>query len=220
MKRFFGFVSGNAGGGLSLYNRYVLPRLINAAMRTGELTRFREKIIPAARGVVLEVGIGSGLNLPFYTSDVTMLCGVDPSRELLVMAKRRTASLPCPVELYEQRSHSLPFADGAIDTTVFTWSLCSIAEPDAALREVRRVLKPGGSLLFVEHGLSPDRRVQAWQNRLTPAWRRLSGGCHLNRDVAGLIRGAGFTITDLKTGYIAGPKLATYMYEGRATIDQ
>jgi ubiquinone/menaquinone biosynthesis C-methylase UbiE len=205
---------------LSLYNRYVLPRLINAAMRTEELTSFRERIIPVARGVVLEVGVGSGLNLPFYTTQVDEVRAVDPSHELVAMARLKTAALPFGVTFYEQPSHPLPFADSSMDTAVMTWSLCSIPDPAAALRELRRVLKPGAELLFVEHGLSPDRGVQTWQNRLTPAWRRLAGGCHLNRDVTELIRAAGFTITDLKTGYTAGPKFATYMYEGRATIDQ
>jgi ubiquinone/menaquinone biosynthesis C-methylase UbiE len=204
---------------LSLYNRYVLPRLINAAMRTEELRSFRERIIPEARGVVLEVGVGSGLNLPFYMAQVAEVRAVDPSHELLTMARSKVASLPFGVTFYEQSSHPLPFPDNSVDTAVITWSLCSIPDPSAALREVRRVLKPGGgTLLFVEHGLSPDRRVQTWQNRLTPAWRKLAGGCHLNRDVTGLISDAGFTITDLKTGYTAGPKFATYMYEGRAVV--
>jgi ubiquinone/menaquinone biosynthesis C-methylase UbiE len=204
---------------VSLYKRYVLPRLIDATMRHAEIARVRVRIVPRARGVVLEVGVGSGLNLPFYTSAVTRLYGVEPSAELLAMARPKTAGLPFPVEFLEQESERLPLSDATVDTVVITWSLCSIRNPETALREISRVLRPGGSLFFVEHGLAPDAGVQTWQNRLTPMWRRLAGGCHLNRKMDDLIRAAGFTVTELRTGYLPGPKFATYMYEGRATID-
>ena len=206
---------------MSLYNRYVLPRLVDLVMRNEEMTRFRQRHVPAARGAVLEVGIGSGLNLPFYSAEVTHLCGVDPSLELLDMARRRAAGFPFRVELLAQESDRLPVGDAVFDNAVMTWSLCSIREPGAALREIARVLKPSGSLIFVEHGLAPESRVQTWQNRLTPVWRRVAGGCHLNRNVDDLIRAAGFTIAELQTGYLPGPRIATYMYEGRAVkIDQ
>ena len=192
-------------------------------MRQDEMTRFRERIVPRAHGVVLEIGAGSGLNLPFYTSRVSTLYGVDPSGELLAMARPKTAGLPFRVEWLEQDAERLPLRDAAVDTAVITWSLCSVRHPKSALREVSRVLKPGGSLFFVEHGLAPDARVQTWQNRLTPMWRRLAGGCHLNRKMDDLIRAAGFALTELRTGYLPGPKFATYMYEGLAiakTLDE
>lgn len=171
-------------------------------------------MIPRARGSVLEVGIGSGLNLPFYTPAVTRLCGVDPSAELLAMARTNAARAMFPVELRHQPAASICLETESIDTAVVTWTLCSIADPVAALREMRRVLKPGGVLLFVEHGLSPDAGVRAWQNRLTPVWRRLAGGCHLNWKMDDVIRAAGFTIAELQTGYVPGPRPLTYMYEG------
>jgi ubiquinone/menaquinone biosynthesis C-methylase UbiE len=201
---------------MSLYNRYLLPRLIDLVMRNEDMSRFRQRRVPAARGVVLEIGIGSGLNLPFYSSAVTRLYGVDPSPELLALARRRAAGLRFDVELLEQESDRLPVADNAIDTVVMTWSLCSIRDPRAALREMSRVLKPGGRLIFVEHGLAPDPGVRAWQNRLTPLWRRIAGGCHLDRKVDDLIREAGFAIAELQTGYLSGPKFATFTYEGSA----
>lgn len=185
-------------------------------MAREEATRLRAAYVPAARGVVLEIGIGSGLNLPFYTSAVTHLHGVDPSAELLAMARDKVAAAPFPVELLNREAGQIPLADASIDTVVVTWSLCSIANPTGALREMRRVLKPGGALIFVEHGLSPDAGVRKWQNRLTPVWRLFTGGCHLNRKMDDLIRSAGFTIAELRTEYVPGPRAFTYMYEGRA----
>jgi len=185
-------------------------------MTQGEATRLRAAHVPAARGVVLEVGIGSGLNLPFYTRDVTRLYGIDPSKELLAMAKEKASAVPFPVELFNQEAERIPLAAASVDTVVITWSLCSIANPAAALREMRRVLKPSGALIFIEHGLSTDARVRKWQNRLTPVWRRFTGGCHLNRKMDDLVRAAGFTIDELRTEYVPGPRAMTFMYEGRA----
>jgi len=202
-----------------IYDRYLLPRLINFAMSLGETTRLRTAFIPGARGVVLEIGFGSGLNLPFYTSSVTRLYGVDPSAELIAMARARVASAPFPVELFNQGADRIPLAAGSVDTVVVTWSLCSIADPIAVLGEIRRVLKPGGAFIFVEHGLAPDAHVRKWQNRLTPVWRRVAGGCHLNRPMADLIRDAGFAIDDLRTEYVPGPRPMTFMYEGIAHVN-
>ncbi|RPI53209.1 MAG: class I SAM-dependent methyltransferase [Acidobacteria bacterium] len=204
---------------MTLYDRYVLPHLIEFAMSRDEATRLRRTYIPRARGIVLEIGIGSGLNLPFYTKDVTRLYGVDPSAELLAMARARAASASFPVELLNQSAERLPLAEGSIDTVVVTWSLCSVADPVAALGEIRRVLTPDGTFIFVEHGLAPDAGVQKWQNRLTPAWRRVAGGCRLNRPMAAMIRDAGFTIADLRTEYVPGPRPMTFMYEGTAHAD-
>jgi SAM-dependent methyltransferase len=132
------------------------------------------------------------------------------------MAVRKAAPVPFPVEFLHRQADRVPLPDGSVDTAVSTWTLCSIADPLSALREVRRVLTPGGVLVFIEHGLSPDAAVQTWQNRLTPIWRRIAGGCHLNRRIGGLIESAGFRIEELRTGYVRGPRLGTYMYEGRA----
>ena len=200
----------------TFYDRRVLPWLINCAMRHEEATRLRRANVPAARGVVLEVGIGSGLNLPFYTGAVTQLYGVDPSAELLEMAAPKARETPFPVELFNQDARSLPLTSESVDTVVVTWALCSIGDPAGALREMRRVLKPAGTLIFVEHGLSFDAGVRRWQNRLTPVWRRFAGGCHLNRKMDDLVREAGFALLDLRTGYVPGPRAFTFMYEGRA----
>jgi ubiquinone/menaquinone biosynthesis C-methylase UbiE len=200
----------------NFYDHHVLPRLINFAMTREEATHLRKVNVPAASGVVLEMGIGSGLNLPFYTSAVTRLYGVDPSAELLAIAKPKAAAAPFPVELLNRDASRLPLAADSVDTVVVTWSLCSIADAPEALREMRRVLKPGGTMIFVEHGLSPDAGIRKWQNRLTPFWRRFTGGCHLNRKMDDLVRDAGFTIVDLRKGYAAGPRALTFMYEGLA----
>ena len=200
---------------MNFYNRRVLPTLINLAMTRDDVTRLRAAHIPAAHGVVLEVGIGSGLNLPFYTSAVTRLYGIDPSAELLAMAREKTAAVPFPVELFNRDAERIPLADASIDTVVVTWSLCSIPNAADALRDMRRVLKPGGTLIFVEHGLSPDPGVRKWQNRLTPFWRVFAGGCHLNRKMDDLVRDAGFTIAELHTEYVPGPRALAFMYEGR-----
>jgi len=204
---------------VGLYNRWVLPRLINFAMTRDEATRLRAAHVPAARGVVLEVGIGSALNLPFYTGAVTRLYGVDPSAQLLTMARENVASAPFPVHLLNCDAEHIPLADGSVDTVVVTWSLCSIANVLEALGEMRRVLKPGGSFIFIEHGLSPDAGVRKWQNRVTPLWRVFAGGCHLNRKIDDLVRAAGFSIEHLRTGYVPGPRALTFMYEGRARTD-
>jgi ubiquinone/menaquinone biosynthesis C-methylase UbiE len=205
--------------GMDFYRRYVLPRLINFAMSHDDVMRLRGVLVPNAKGIVLEAGIGSGLNMPFYSNDVTKLYGVDPSPELLRMARERAASMLFPVALLEREAEHIPLAAESVDTVVVTWSLCSIANPEAALRELRRVLRPGGTFIFVEHGLAPEAGVRKWQNRLTPVWKRFAGGCHLNRPVADLIRNAGFTITDLRTEYLPGPRPMTFMYEGIAHAD-
>lgn len=201
---------------MGFYDRWVLPRLINFAMRSGELAPYRARVLSAARGRVLEIGIGSGLNLPFYTEAVAKLYGLDPSAELLDMARRGAQAAPFPVELLAGSAETIPLPDRSIETVVMTWSLCSIPDPDRGLREMRRVLVPGGELLFVEHGLAPEPRVEAWQHRLTPAWKRIGGGCHLNRSMDRLITAAGFDIIELHKGYMNRLKPVTFMYEGRA----
>ena len=180
---------------MGLYRRFVLPRLIDVSMRNKDAAEIRSKVIPAARGVVLEVGVGSGLNIPFYTAAVSRLYAVDPSIELLNMARRKAVGAPFPIEFLNHAAERMALADRDVDTAVVTWSLCSMADALAALREVKRVLKPDATLIFVEHGLSPDLSVQAWQNRINPIWRRVAGGCNLNRRIDQVIRGAGFAIS-------------------------
>jgi ubiquinone/menaquinone biosynthesis C-methylase UbiE len=202
---------------MGLYSKYLLPRIIDLSMRNKEITRVRAECIPQARGEVLEVGLGSGLNLPFYSREVSHVFGVEPSAELQQMAQRRAANAPIKVKfLLQSAEEHLPLSDGAIDTVVITWTLCSIPDVAQALREVKRVLKRDGRLLFVEHGRAPDNSVAKWQDRLTPTWKRITGGCHLNRKMDDLITAAGFRISDLKTWYLPGPQPITFTYLGTA----
>ena len=200
---------------MNLYSRFVLPRLIDIAMKQKRVRERRARLVPEAYGAVLEIGIGSGLNLPYYGSRVTRICGVDPSAELLALARRNAKRSGVEVELLRRSAERLPFREASFDSALMTWSLCSIADPLAALREVKRVLRPGGELFFLEHGLAPDARVAAWQRRLTPLWRPLAGGCHLDRRMAELVLGV-FPTVALETYYLEGPRILTYMYEGRA----
>jgi ubiquinone/menaquinone biosynthesis C-methylase UbiE len=185
-------------------------------MGTDRLDAYRRRTIRAASGVVLEIGAGSGQNLPFYRSAVDHVCAIDPSAELPRLARNRIADVPMAVSLVRGSAEQLPFADSVFDTIATTWTLCSIPNPVAALIEMRRVLKPVGNLVFVEHGLSPESRVARWQHRFTPCWKRIAGGCHLDRKIDDLIRAAGFRLSDIETRYIDGPKLMTFMYHGQA----
>jgi ubiquinone/menaquinone biosynthesis C-methylase UbiE len=200
---------------MGLYRDYLLPRLINLAMQHRGLAPYRNRIVAQATGRVLEIGIGSGLNLPFYRQ-ATRIVGIDTSPKLLEMAREEGQRTPVPLELIEASAENLPIEDRSIDTIVMTWTLCSIPEPGPALGEMHRVLKPTGHLLFVEHGRAPEPRVQWWQDHLTPLWKHLSGGCHLNRPVSELIQNAPFHTEQLDTGYMPGPKPMTFMYEGSA----
>ena len=199
-----------------LYERWVLPPLLDRAMHQQQIEKYRRNLIPAARGTVLEIGVGSGLNLRHYGAEVTRVVGLDPSRRLLSMARPRARAAKPPVDLMEGSATAIPLGDASIDTLVMTWTLCSIPDPLAALGEMRRVLRPGGVLLFIENGLSPEPGVARWQHRLTPFWRPFAGGCRLNRKMDDLIRAGGFAIAELKEGYAHGPRPMTYMYEGRA----
>jgi ubiquinone/menaquinone biosynthesis C-methylase UbiE len=202
---------------MGFYSKHVLPRIIDLAMRNPESTRLRAEWIPRACGDVLEIGIGSGLNLPFYSSEVKHIYGVDPSLELQQIARKRRRIDPHKVEFLTQSAeHPLMLADSSIDTAVMTWTLCSIPEPERALGEIRRVLKRDGRLIFIEHGHARDLNVAKWQNALTPLWKRIGGGCHLNRRPADTIASSGFQIMKLKTDYLPGPRLLTYTYQGVA----
>lgn len=201
---------------MGLYQHHLLPLLTDWAMAQSVLGDFRSRVVGGARGRVLEIGIGSGRNLPFYGPVVEEVVGVDPSAKLLTMARRAAAASPRPVNLVERTAERLPFPEGSFDTVVVTWSLCSIPDPIAALREARRVLKPDGQLRFAEHGLAPDPGVQRWQHRLTPLWMRCAGGCHLDRKMDDLIRASGFRLSELETGYLPGIKVLAFLYEGTA----
>lgn len=199
------------------YERHVLPLLLDLAMRHRRLAAYRRRVIAAARGTVLEIGVGSGLNLPFYGPAVERVYGVDPSPALLALAASRGARAAPKLLLIRAEAERLPLAAAAFDTVVMTWTLCTVADPAAALAELKRVLRPGGRLLFVEHGLAPEPSIARWQLRLTPWWKRIGGGCHLDRQADALLRAAGFALGELGTGYMKGPKPFTYMYEGSAT---
>jgi ubiquinone/menaquinone biosynthesis C-methylase UbiE len=201
---------------VNFYERCILPPLLDLAMQQRRLDPYRRAVMAAAHGRVVEIGVGSGLNFKYYGEQAEMVFGIEPSRHLLAMARRRAQAAGVRTMLIQASATALPLAERSVDAAVMTWVLCSIPDPLAALREIRRVLKPGGKLLFAEHGLSPELGVERWQHRLTPIWRRLAGGCHLNRNTAELMRSAGYQIAELRTGYARGPRPMTYMYEGCA----
>lgn len=202
---------------MSLYARHILPRLIDFTCGLKPTMRQRAKLVPQARGRVLEMGVGSGLNLPFYDADrVTQLHALDPSPELWRLAGERVAELGIAVEYLEAGAEAVPLGDRSVDTVVITYTLCTLPDVAGALAEARRVLRRGGQLLFCEHGAAPDRGVRRWQDRLNPAWRRLAGGCHLNRNAPALIEQAGFRITALDSMYLPGWRPASFNVWGSA----
>jgi SAM-dependent methyltransferase len=203
-------------GSMGFYSDIILPRLCDLAMRNKRLVPFRERVIGAAEGRVLEIGVGSGLNLPFYRLPVREVLALEPAPRLVTMARSASRGASIPVSFLEASAEAIPLEDHCVDTIVTTWTLCSIPRAAAALADMRRVLRPGGKLLFVEHGLAPDEGVRRWQDLMTPAWRCISGGCHLNRPIRSMIEGAGFRIDRIETGYMPGPKPMTFMYEGSA----
>jgi ubiquinone/menaquinone biosynthesis C-methylase UbiE len=201
---------------MSLYQRHVLPCLLHLVMRQKQLVPFRKRVIGAAEGRVLEIGIGSGLNLALYGPAVSSVIALEPSPELLHMACARATAAAVPIALLDASAEAIPLDAGTCDTVVTTWTLCTIPDASYALAEMRRVLKPGGALLFVEHGRAPESRVAHWQDRLDPLWSRLAGGCHLNRKMDDLIAGNGFRIESLVNARLPGPRTHTFLYEGRA----
>lgn len=179
--------------------------------------RQREKIVPLAEGRVLEIGIGTGLNIPFYdTRKVAHLWGLDPSAEMWAIAKKNAASHHLDAEFIQSGAESIPLDNDSADTVLITYTLCTIPDAHAALDEIRRVLKPGGSLIFCEHGSAPDKHIERWQNRLNPLWKKLAGGCNLNRPIPGLLGQAGFKSGDMQTMYLPGWRPATFNYWGTA----
>jgi ubiquinone/menaquinone biosynthesis C-methylase UbiE len=185
-------------------------------MRSRQLQPYRERVISAANGRVLEVGIGSGLNLALYPQQVCEIVGLEPAHRLIGMAQQAAERAGLKVPLIEGAAESIPLQRNSIDTVVTTWTLCTVSDPVGALVEMRRVLKPSGQLLFVEHGLAPEKKIRRWQNRLDPVWKRIAGGCHLDRPIRELIEKAGFHIAQLDMRYAEGPRVMTFFYQGRA----
>jgi ubiquinone/menaquinone biosynthesis C-methylase UbiE len=193
-----------------------LPRLLHLAMQQAVLLPFRQRVVGAAVGRVLEIGIGSGLNLPLYGAGVSSVIGLDPSAELLHMAQGRAEAGQVEVTLVDATAEAMPLDAASVDTIVTTWTLCTISDAPRALAEMRRILRPDGRLLFVEHGRAPEPGIARWQDRLDPLWRRISGGCHLNRKIDELIAGNGFRIEVLANARVPGPRTHTFFYEGWA----
>ena len=204
----------------SWYDRHLLPHLIDIACGMKPVRRQREMIVPLARGRVLEVGIGTGLNMPYYDrARVRYIIGVDPALQMHRLAAKRIARAGLDVELVGVTAETIPLEDASIDTVVTTYTLCTIPDPVTALAEMRRVLAPGGRLLFCEHGRAPDESVRRWQTRLQPHWQKIAGGCHLDRDVPALLEAAGFRCDNLQTRYLPGPRLLSFNYWGEAVAE-
>jgi len=202
---------------MGLYNKYVLPKAIDWACSQKPTMKQRVKIIPFAKGKVLEIGIGSGLNLPFYKKEnVQHLTAIDPSEEVWKKNSVDMKNLPFDFEFIKAFAEDIPADTNSFDTVVITYSLCTIPDTYKALEEIRRVLKPTGKLLFCEHGKAPEKTVQKWQNMANPLWKRIGGGCNLNRDIPLLIKDNGFKLNNLKSMYIPGWKIASFNYWGIA----
>jgi SAM-dependent methyltransferase len=205
---------------MSFYGDHVLPRILNVVMDTRETREIRSRVCARLAGDVVEIGFGTGHNLPYLPPEVKSLCAVEPSRLAVRLAGPRIAASPAAVEVAGLDGQRLPIADGTADSVLCTWSLCTIPDPGAAVAEMRRVLRPGGTLHFAEHGRAPDESVRTWQHRLDGVQQRVAGGCHLGRDIAAIIAGAGMTITLLDTYYVkGGPRPYGAMYEGVAIGD-
>ena len=204
---------------MGLYNRHVLPRLMHLAMRTHLLEAYRQRLASQAQGIVLELGFGSGLNLPYYdVAKVQRLYALEPEEGMLELARARIAKASFQIEVLQAGAERIPLPDQSVDTVLCTWTLCTIPDIKQALVEARRVLKPGGQFLFTEHGLSAESRVARWQHRMTPLWKRCAGGCHLNREADVLLQSAGFDVISVAKDYLGPLKIMTYMYEGRAQL--
>lgn len=202
---------------MGIYEQYILPKMTDFVCSGKPVTDQRKKVVPLAKGRVLEIGIGSGLNFPYYdSSNVDYVWGLDPSDQMRKMAERRMIDLPFEVEFMGSSGEQIPLETSSVNTVLVTYTLCTIPNADQALREISRVLILGGELLFCEHGLAPEEGVRKWQSILNPIWKRIGGGCNLNRPIPDLIEQAGFKITNIETMYIPGWKPASFNYWGAA----
>lgn len=203
---------------MGFYDKYILPHFLNCACGSKPILYQREKVVPMAEGLVLEVGIGSGLNIPFYdSSKVDKILGLDPSEELNRMALKVAADKGIPVEFILGGAEAIPLPDNHVDSVLVTYTMCTIPQVAAANKEILRVLKPQGQMIFCEHGLAPDANVSKWQNRIDPYWGKIAGGCHLNRNIPALITEAGFKIESMEQMYLPSmPRFAGYNYWGTA----
>ena len=203
---------------MSLYDKYVLPKFLNCACGSNPVSRQRQKVVPLVEGKVLEVGIGSGLNLPFYDkSKIDELWGLDPSEELSDMARKVADRENIVVNFVSSGAEEIPLPDSYFDSVLITYTMCTIPEVARANKEIKRVLKRGGKLIFCEHGEAPDENIRKWQKRINPFWGKLAGGCNINRKIPSLIQNAGFEIVELEEMYLPKtPKIAGYNYWGYA----
>jgi ubiquinone/menaquinone biosynthesis C-methylase UbiE len=202
---------------MGFYENQIVPRITDLVMSRRELTPIRARVAASLDGDVLEVGFGSGLNVPHYPPAVARVRAVDPATIGRKLAAKRVAASTVPLEYVGLDGQTLSLESASVDHVLTTWTLCSIPDVDRALSEIRRVLRPGGSFHFVEHGRSPNNKVAGWQDRLTPIQRRVAGGCHLNRPIDQLVRNSGLELTHLQNYYAKGPRPFGYMFEGIAT---
>ncbi len=204
---------------MGLYSRHVLPYLVHLTCKAPPFMRQRAAVVPPARGRVLEIGVGPGLNLALYDpARVDTVIAIDPAPGMMRRARRPAAAAPVPVTLVEATASALPLADASVDTIVVTYTMCSIPDLAGALREMRRVLRPEGTLRFCEHGASPEPHVRRWQSRIDPVWKRFSGGCNLGRPIPEMVREGGFEIRDLEAFYLPGWRPASFTYRGLAVL--
>ncbi len=204
---------------MGIYDKYLLPKLVHLTCGQVPTMRQREKVVPLAVGRVLEIGIGSGLNIPFYDARrVEHLWGLDPSPEMWSIAKKNAAEHHLDAEFIQSGAESIPLENNSADTILMTFTMCTIPDIHMALDEVKRVLKPSGKLIFCEHGTAPDENIRRWQNRLNPVWKKLAGGCNLNRSIPVILEQAGFKSADMQTMYLPGWKPATFNYWGTASV--
>ena len=203
---------------MGFYARHILPLCLDKACGIGPIDKQRAKIVPLAKGHVVEIGIGSGLNLPHYDAQkVSNITGIDPDEAIWKRSQKRREACAIPIERIGLSGETIPLEDKSADTVLVTYSLCTIPDPVKALKEMKRILKPNGQLLFCEHGKAPDAKVARMQHRIDPVWKRLAGGCHSGRDIPQLFHAAGLNIKTLEEMYIPGPKVLSYNYWGVAT---